>query len=152
MPPNHPRLRTVERSKMLVSVVEVISTPAYAECQLPGDEIRSLDVADRSIPAIDRSLVLPPGCEDANRPDHNGYHGWDEGQKHRAQCAPGERDLAKRLGTDSPNATTKQFENPSTCKADVGHDSVDHHGDHSEEWRTRNTDRLAEDMLCDKPR
>jgi len=34
------------KTKMRVLVVEVISTPAYAGCQLPGDELRSLDVAD----------------------------------------------------------------------------------------------------------
>jgi hypothetical protein len=39
---------------MQVLVVEVISTPAYAGCQLPGDEIRSLDVADGSIAGVDR--------------------------------------------------------------------------------------------------
>lgn len=36
MPPNHPCLRPVESSKMRVLVVEVISTPAYAGCQLPA--------------------------------------------------------------------------------------------------------------------
>jgi len=102
-------------------------------------------------PAIGPSLVLPPVCDDAKCSDHNGYRGWHEGQKHRAQRAPDKRDLAKRLGAGSPDATTNQFENPSTCKTDIGHDSVDDRGDYCEEWGTRNTDWLAYYMLGHKP-
>jgi hypothetical protein len=54
MPSNHLRLRSIESSKMRVLVVEVVSTLPYAGCQLPGDEIRSLDVANGSSPGIDR--------------------------------------------------------------------------------------------------
>jgi hypothetical protein len=65
---------------------------------------------------------------------------------YRAEGAPSKRDLAKRLGAVSPDTTTKQFENPSTRKANIGHDPIDDNRDHGEDRGTRHANRVANDM------
>jgi len=82
--------------------------------------------------AILHRLVFPAICKDATRSNDNSYRGRDEGQKYRKQCAPGKRDLAKRLSARSPYSATEQLKNPSAGEANVGHDPVDDDGKYGE--------------------
>ena len=97
-----------------------------------------------------QALVLPTVGEDAIGSDHNGYGGWDKGQKYRAQRTPRKRDFAKRLSARSPDAPTYRFEYTTACKTDIGHDPVGNNGEYCKERGTWNTYSFANDTLGDK--
>ena len=63
-------------------------------------------------PEISSGLVCPATGKGATRSDDNSYRGRDEGKKYRKQCAPGKRDLAKRLSARFPYSATEQLKNP----------------------------------------